>query len=256
MTTVNAIFHLLRTLCTVGVLTLTALAASAQMPDDFAVDDSLAAAIMSHADSLEMQLDMSEGMFADDIIDIDAPNDTISMSGRDWNSWRPNPQRAMWLAIVLPGAGQIYNRKFWKLPIFYGGFVGCFYAMRWNNMMYNDYSQAYMDLMDDNPETHSYDKFQHLGAEVTNENRTTWENKFRRRKDYSRRYRDMSAFIMIGVYALSVIDAYVDASLSEFDISDDLSLRVAPAIINEGGGAPAFRFTKQSALGIQCIVNF
>ena len=72
------------------------------MPDDFAVDDSLAAAIMSHADSLEMQLDMSEGMLADDIIDIDAPNDTISMSGRDWNSWRPNPQRAMWLAIVLP----------------------------------------------------------------------------------------------------------------------------------------------------------
>ena len=60
---------------------------------------------------------------------------------RDWATWRPNPKRAMWLAIVIPGAGQIYNRKYWKLPIVYGGFIGCMYAMRWNNQMYNDYSR-------------------------------------------------------------------------------------------------------------------
>ena len=70
---------------------------------------------------------------------------------RDWNTWKPNPQRALWLAMVLPGAGQIYNRKFWKLPIIYGGFMGCIYALTWNNMMYKDYSQAYLDLMDDDP---------------------------------------------------------------------------------------------------------
>ena len=58
---------------------------------------------------------------------------------RDWATWRPNPKRAMWLALVLPGAGQIYNRKYWKLPIVYGGFVGCAYALRWNNQMYSDY---------------------------------------------------------------------------------------------------------------------
>ena len=63
---------------------------------------------------------------------------------RDWATWRPDPQRAMWLAMVLPGAGQIYNRKYWKLPIFYGGMMGCLYAMNWNNMMYKDYSQAYL----------------------------------------------------------------------------------------------------------------
>ena len=58
---------------------------------------------------------------------------------RDWSTWRPDTKRAMWLAIVLPGAGQIYNRKYWKLPIIYGGFVGCAYAITWNNQMYHDY---------------------------------------------------------------------------------------------------------------------
>ena len=75
---------------------------------------------------------------------------------RDWSTWKPNPQRALWLALVLPGAGQIYNRKYWKLPIFYGGFMGCIYALTWNNMMYKDYSQAYLDLMDTDPSTNSY----------------------------------------------------------------------------------------------------
>ena len=67
---------------------------------------------------------------------------------RDWNTWKPDPQRALWLALVVPGAGQIYNRKYWKLPIIYGGFMGCIYALTWNNMMYKDYSQAYLDITD------------------------------------------------------------------------------------------------------------
>lgn len=75
---------------------------------------------------------------------------------RDWSQWRPEAKRAMWLALVLPGAGQVYNRKYWKLPIIYGGFAGCIYAMTWNNQMYHDYSQAYLDIMDDDPTTESY----------------------------------------------------------------------------------------------------
>ena len=150
---------------------------------------------------------------------------------RDWATWKPDPKRAMWLAIVLPGAGQIYNRKYWKLPIFYGGFIGCAYAMRWNNQMYSDYSQAYIDIMDDDPNTKSYESFLHLGLQIDDNNIEQFKTKFKSRKDRFRRWRDLSFFCMIGVYGLSIIDAYVDASLSQFDISDDLTLHVEPGFV-------------------------
>lgn len=172
---------------------------------------------------------------------------------RDWATWAPNPKRAMWLAIVLPGAGQVYNRKYWKLPIVYGGFLGCIYAWRWNNQMYRDYSQAYMDIMDDDPNTQSYNQFLHLGMQITDENKERYQNLFKRRKDYYRKYRDLSIFCMIGVYALSVIDAYVDASLSQFDISKDLSLKIEPSVMNSRSSANPI---KSSALGLQCSLNF
>lgn len=176
---------------------------------------------------------------------------------RDWSTWRPSPKRAMWLAIVVPGAGQIYNRKYWKLPIFYGGFLGCYYAMRWNNMMYRDYSQGYIDLNDGNLETQSYNQFMHLGMTIDESKPADvqrFSNKFKKRKDYYRRYRDMSAFILIGVYALSVIDAYVDASLSEFDISEDLSMKVSPTLMQNGGYT--FNPVRTTSLGVHCSLTF
>ena len=172
---------------------------------------------------------------------------------KDWNAWRPNPKRAMWLAIVLPGAGQIYNRKYWKLPLVYGGFVGCVYAMQWNNMMFRDYSKAYQDIMDTDPRTQSYNQFLHLGTRITDENKTQYQNIFKSRKDKYRRWRDLSFFCLLGVYALSIVDAYVDASLSEFDISDDLSLRVEPAVMNSPATGMAF---KHSAIGLHCSLTF
>lgn len=172
---------------------------------------------------------------------------------RDWSTWRPNAKRAMWLAIVIPGAGQIYNRKYWKLPIVYGGFIGCLYAIRWNNQMYKDYSQAYMDIMDNDPSTESYNQFLHLGNTITEENKEQYQNLFKKRKDFYRRYRDLSVFCLIGVYALSVIDAYVDASLSEFDISKDLSMKLEPTIINNRSSLNPL---KSSSLGLQCSITF
>ena len=125
--------------------------------------------------------------------------------------------------------------------------------MSWNNQMYHDYSQAYLDIMDDDPNTQSYNQFLHLGAKIDDSNIERYKEIFRKRKDRYRRWRDMSMFVMIGVYAFSVIDAYVDASLSEFDISDDLSLRVEPAVLNNQRDRNPF---KSSAVGLQCSLTF
>ena len=172
---------------------------------------------------------------------------------RDWNSWRPDPQRALWLALVIPGGGQIYNRKYWKLPIVYGGFVGCIYAMAWNDMMYRDYSQAYLDLMDDDPGTASYNKFLHLGRQIDKTNEERYKQIFKSRKDKYRRWRDLSFFCLIGVYAISVIDAYVDAELSAFDISKDLSMKVRPTVMSD---KTQINPLYAASLGVNCSINF
>jgi hypothetical protein len=172
---------------------------------------------------------------------------------RDWTTWKPNPQRALWLALVFPGGGQIYNRKYWKLPIVYGGFIGCLYAMNWNNNMYKDYSQAYLDICDNDPGTASYNRFLHLGAQIkTQADEQRYKEIFRKRKDKFRRWRDLSFFVMVGVYALSVIDAYVDAELSVFDISKDLSFSVEPTLLNDGQS----RNPLDSSVGVHCSLNF
>lgn len=210
---------------------------------------------MAQKDSLAV-----ESLSLEDSITIDSASLSKALAPkalrkkRNWATWRPDTKRAMWLALVLPGAGQIYNRKYWKLPIIYGGFVGCAYAMSWNNQMYHDYSQAYLDIMDDDPNTQSYNQFLHLGAQIDASNIERYKEIFRKRKDRYRRWRDMSMFVMIGVYAFSVIDAYVDASLSEFDISDDLSLRVEPTVINNNQRTS--NPLRSSTLGLQCSLTF
>ena len=181
--------------------------------------------------------------------------DMRKIEKRDWATWTPDPNRALWLALVIPGGGQIYNRKYWKLPIIYGGMMGCIYALTWNNMMYRDYSQAYLDIMDSDPTTQSYNKFLHLGATITQANEERYKKLFKSRKDKYRRWRDMSMFCLIGVYALSVIDAYVDAELSEFDISKDLSLKVAPAVI-PGGSTFNSGSLENTAVGVNLGLRF
>ena len=172
---------------------------------------------------------------------------------KDMSKWMPNPKKAMWLALVIPGGGQIYNRKYWKLPIVYGGFIGCLYAMNWNNNMYKDYSQAYLDLTDKDPTTQSYNLFLHLGTKIDDSNKSRYEDIFKKRVDKFRRWRDLSFFVLLGVYALSVIDAYVDAELSNFDISKDLSLKVEPTILkNHSSNNPI----DGSSLGLACSLNF
>jgi len=171
---------------------------------------------------------------------------------RDLATFKPDPIRSMWLGLVLPGGGQIYNRKYWKLPIIYGGFLGCVYALTWNGQMYSDYSQAYLDIMDSDPNTKSYEKM--LPPRYSIEGKEErFKGIFQRKKDYFRRYRDLSIFSFAGVYLLSVIDAYVDAELSTFDISHDLSLEIQPTFIETGRFDMNHRTTSP---GVQCVINF
>lgn len=249
----NRTVYRLRVLVVIA-MTAVAVGVSANEPDTspaayVAGADSVADA----ADSISAAQAVPDSLIAVNLKPSDVETAAPEKPRRDWNTWRPNPQRALWLAMVLPGAGQIYNRKYWKLPIFYGGMMGCLYAMNWNNMMYKDYSQAYLDIMDDDPTTQSYNKFLHLGKQIDSSNEARYKQIFKSRKDKFRRWRDLSFFCLLGVYALSVIDAYVDAELSEFDISGDLSLRVEPAVINGGASRG---ITGDSALGLQCSLSF
>ena len=224
-----------------------------------AVDSALLAAtdsiVQSHSGSVSLR---GDGENVDTLTDgevriLTAEAASFPATTLKTERWVPDPKKSMWLAIVFPGGGQIYNRKYWKLPLIYGGFIGCIYALSWNGSMYRDYSQAYMDIMDNDPNTKSYENF--LPSTYDVEGRKEYlQDLFRRKKNYFRRYRDLSLFCMIGVYLLSIVDAYVDAELSSFDISRDLTMKVRPAVINErqrgmwaGNG---------SSYGLQCRLNF
>ena len=162
---------------------------------------------------------------------------------------KPDPETATWLALAIPGGGQIYNRKFWKLPIVYGGFVGCLYAYNWNGQMYKDYRQAYLDIMDSDPNTNSYKDFFRPGYDYE-ANKEYLKEVFKKRKDRYRRWRDLSIFSFIGVYALSVVDAYVDAQLSNFDISEDIHLSIEPQIIDNS------QMYGENYYGFNCNIRF
>lgn len=171
--------------------------------------------------------------------------------------FKPDPKKAVLMALV-PGLGQIYNRKFWKLPLVYGGLMGCMYAVTWNNRNYQDYSTAYKDIMMDAEEPNrpveefhtSWQDFLGVGYDpkewVTN---TNFQTQLKNRKDYYRRYRDLSIIITVGVYALSIIDAYVDAQLFDFDISPDLSMHWEPSV------TPQTAYSSRS-YGLNCSIKF
>lgn len=210
-------------------------------------------------DSLFRETDSIERRNQKFLQEIEAPVDTTALLMKQDSTRQepalpkkrfvPNPNKAVWMALVIPGAGQIYNRKYWKLPLIYGGFVGCAYALNWNSQMYKDYSQAYLDIMDDDPNTKSFEDFLPPSVNI-NGQESRYQEIFRKRKDLYRRQRDLSIFCFIGVYLLSVIDAYVDAELSNFDISKDISMKVEPTLFNDG------RSKTYNSVGLQCSFNF
>lgn len=178
---------------------------------------------------------------------VTADNYPYGLDGK--RIFNPSPTRAVWLSALLPGLGQIYNRRYWKLPIIIGGFMGLGYATSWNNNQYQDYTQAYRDLLDDDPNTKSYMNF--FPSTVSESDLdTTWLTQvMKSRKNYYRRNRDLCIICIVALYLLCMVDAYVDASLSHFDISPDLSMDVQPAMFMPS-------YSRKPSLGLNWAFNF
>ena len=219
--------------------------------------DTLDALAKATADSIanENKKKMLELTASPDIKQEKDPTDSLSRELKR-KQWVPNPTKATWLALVIPGGGQIYNRKYWKLPIVYGGFAGCAYALTWNGKMYKDYQAAYVDAVNEKWDSSSLTDLLPPGY-IDRVSHSQITETLRKRKDTYRRWRDLSIFAFIGVYLISVVDAYVDAELSNFDIGPDLSMTVEPALINnQTGGYYNPATLKDKSVGVQCSFRF
>lgn len=148
--------------------------------------------------------------------------------------FNPDPTRAVWLSALFPGLGQVYNRRYWKLPIIVGGYLGLGYATSWNNQMLTEYTRAYSDLLDNDPSSNSYMDFFAPNVKESDIDKSWLQNLLRSRKNFFRRNRDLCIISMVGVYLLAMVDAYVDASLSHFDINPHLSMDVVPTLMQDG----------------------
>lgn len=147
-----------------------------------------------------------------------------------------SPKKATIYSAVLPGLGQIYNKKYWKVPLIYIGFGTIAYFINWNNDNYQLFQTGYKHLIDDDPETQDYLKIEAVRRQNYNLDNPNEFNNLKtalsRQKDYFRRNRDLLIISLVGFYGINIIDASVDAHLFNFDISDDISMKWEPAMIN------------------------
>jgi hypothetical protein len=220
----------------------------------------MSAGVQAEVDSLNIRLpkDTVARLYHKSIVKTTVVQVTDSMKAKAFKS---DPTKVVWMAAILPGYGQILNKKYWKLPIVYGGFLGCAYAITWNNGRYQSYKNAYLDILRYNSDA-SYQKtvqanpgaisfYQILPKGVTIDNLggfAQYTVYLQQAQDGSRRYRDLSVIISIAYYALTIVDAYVDAQLYDFDISPDLSMHLEPALIQNKNGL-------NKTLGLQCSIR-
>lgn len=198
-----------------------------------------------YSDTIPTLTDLSMPLNSDSL----ALDSIDAFSGEKVRMFFPNPTRAVWMSALFPGLGQVYNRKYWKLPIIVGGAVGITYALMWNTQMLTDYALAYKDSMDNDPNTNSYMDFYAPNTNEADIDMGWLQGALKTKKDYYRHNRELSIICLVGLYMLCMVDAYVDASLSQFDISPDLSMNVYPAILQtDSNGVPS--------AGIQWSINF
>jgi len=174
--------------------------------------------------------------------------ETVKDTARITNS-KPehSPHKATMYSAILPGMGQVYNRKYWKVPIIFGGFATLGYFINFNNEVYQTYKQAYSDIIDDDPFTNSYLELDVNPSFFEPDKISQLTENLSRAKDTWRRNRDLCIIGTVVFYAVNVIDASVDAHFFNFDISDDLTMNWAPSPLLS---------MENKALGIQCRFTF
>lgn len=146
-------------------------------------------------------------------------------------------------SAVIPGLGQAYNGKYWKIPIIYGGFAGLGAMVVFYDNNYSRYRTAFQYRTDGNPNT--IDEFA-SDPRYTPEILTSF-------KDFHRRNRDRSVIFMFAFYALNILDATVDAHFLNFDVGEDLSLRIEPADVPFLTGS---HYQNQNTFGLRCSIKF
>jgi hypothetical protein len=166
---------------------------------------------------------------------------------------RYNPRKAMLYAAVFPGAGQVYNRKYWKLPLVYGGFVGLGYGISANQTFYTRYKGQLLNLLNEpaSPRVNQ-EGFTELGNKVVGSEIVSPSglkvDQLRRAVDRFRRDRDFSVVLTFIFYMMQMVDAHVDAHLKEFDVNPQLQVSLEPALRNDpltgktGGVALTLKF--------------
>lgn len=160
-----------------------------------------------------------------------------------------SPRKATIYSALLPGLGQAYNKKYWKIPIIYAGFGVIGYFIDWNNDNYQLYKLAYSHLTDKDSTTNAFLELEAAQYyDLSNPSRfENFKNGLSRQQDYFRRNRDLLIISLLGFYGLNIIDASVDAHLFNFDISEDLSMRWEPAVK---------QYNHQNIYSINCTFNF
>ena len=160
-----------------------------------------------------------------------------------------SPRKATIYSAILPGLGQAYNKKWWKIPIIYAGFGAIVYFIDWNNDNYQFNRTAYKHLTDTNDNTNAFMEIEAVKYyDLDNPtSRANFEDGLLKRQDYYRRNRDLLVISFVGFYGLQLIDASVDAHLFNFDISDDLTFDWQPTMQH---------FNKLNVYSINCTFNF
>ncbi|MFH0865299.1 MAG: DUF5683 domain-containing protein [Bacteroidota bacterium] len=141
-----------------------------------------------------------------------------------------SPKKAAIMSACLPGLGQIYNKKYWKLPVIYVGAAAVTYFAVANSHYYNEYKDAYIFSTDGDSTTVSPFDYSPDGLLTI--------------KNYYRRNLEITYIVAFGIYVLNIIDASVDAHLFDFNVNDDLTLNISPVIFcSSGNYSPGLSFS-------------